>query len=117
MFIILIIFVIFIFFIKYGNNKTKINNMTEKIKENNEIEIVTEEVKTYFKDNFYDKNIENKSLYESVEKYLDKINDLKSNFNETFLPYNYTKLIAKKNEQNIKAVSYTHLDYSFFYLP
>lgn len=48
MFIILIIFVIFIFFIKYGNNKTKINNMTEKIKENNEIEIVTEEVKTYF---------------------------------------------------------------------
>ncbi|MEE1477096.1 hypothetical protein [Fusobacterium sp.] len=76
--------------------------MTEKIKENNEIEIVTEEVKTYFKDNFYDKNIENKSLYESVEKYLDKINDLKSNFNETFLPYNYTKLIAKKNEQNIK---------------
>ncbi|MFR4478199.1 MAG: hypothetical protein ACLUBL_03525 [Fusobacterium sp.] len=102
MFIILIIFVIFIFFIKYGNNKTKINNMTEKIKENNEIEIVTEEVKTYFKDNFYDKNIENKSLYESVEKYLDKINDLKSNFNETFLPYNYTKLIAKKNEQNIK---------------
>lgn len=102
MFIILIIFVIFIFFIKYGNNKTKINNMTEKIKENNEIEIVTEEVKTYFKDNFYDKNIENKSLYEAVEKYLNKINDLKSNFNETFLPYNYTKLIAKKNEQNIK---------------
>ena len=43
-----------------------------------------------------------KGLYSKARKHLDRINNLKSNFNEIFFPYKYTKEISEKVESYIK---------------
>lgn len=103
MFFILLAIIIFIFLIKY-NNKSNIKkgNTFENINDNDITEITDKNFKIYSKDSFGNERIENKPLYEATKKYLEKINDLKSNFEDVFLPYKYTKVKAEKNEKSIK---------------
>lgn len=103
MFFILLAIIIFIFLIKHSNKSNiKAGNTFENINDNDITEITDKDFKIYFKDSFGNERIENKPLYKATKKYLEKINDLKSNFEDVFLPYKYTKVKAEKNEKSIK---------------
>lgn len=103
MFLILIAIIIFIFLVRRSSkNNTKMSNNVENIDNNNTIEITDKDFKIYFRDIFDNEKIENKPLYEATKKYLEKINNLKSDFEDVFSPYEYTKVKAEKNEKKIK---------------
>lgn len=103
MFFILIAIIIFVFLVRRGNKvNTKTSNDFKSTNNNDITETDTKNFKICFRNSFENEKIENKSLYECTKKYLEKINDLKSNFEDIFLPYKYTKVKAEKNEKSIK---------------
>lgn len=90
--IILVIIIVVLRLLKFIRNKPKsFNNYNAE-----DINLESIEEKEFEEDTKY------KELYAKSEKYLEHINSLKSNFNETFFPYKYTKEISEKVERNIK---------------